>query len=33
MGPFGLGDRTFDRDVISSAIIVSALPFGFRVYV
>jgi hypothetical protein len=33
MGPFGLGDRTFDRDVIYLAIIVSALPFGFRVYV
>jgi hypothetical protein len=33
MRPFGLGDRTFDSDVIYLAIIVSTLPFGFRVCV
>jgi hypothetical protein len=33
MGPFGLGDRTFDSDMIDLAIIISVLPFGFEVYV
>jgi hypothetical protein len=30
MGPFHLGDWTFDNDVIYMAIIVSVLPFGFK---
>jgi hypothetical protein len=33
MGPFSLGDWTFDSDVIYLTIIVSALPFGFNIYV
>jgi hypothetical protein len=33
MGPFCLGDGTFDRDMVKLAIIISALPFGFDVCV
>jgi hypothetical protein len=33
MGPFGLGDSTFDSEVIYLAIIVSALPFDVKVSV
>jgi hypothetical protein len=31
--PFGLGDRTFDSNVIYLAIVVSVLSFGFKVCV
>jgi hypothetical protein len=31
--PFGLGDRTFDSNVIYLAIVVSVLSFGFKVWV
>jgi hypothetical protein len=31
MGPFSLGDRTFDNDMIDLAIVIYALPFGFEV--
>jgi hypothetical protein len=33
MRPFGLGDRTFDNNMIYLAIIVYALSFGFIVCV
>jgi hypothetical protein len=33
MGPFSLGDWTFDNNVIYLVIIVFALPFSFKVYV
>jgi hypothetical protein len=33
MRPFGLGDRTFDNNMIYLVIIVSALSFDFKVYV
>jgi hypothetical protein len=33
MRPFGLGDRTFDNNMIYLTIIVSALSFGFKVRV
>jgi hypothetical protein len=33
MGPFGLGDGTFDSDMVDLAIIISMLPFGFKVCV
>jgi hypothetical protein len=33
MGPFSLGDRTFDNNMINLAIIISVLPFGFEVCV
>jgi hypothetical protein len=31
--PFGLGDGTFDSDMINLVIIISVLPFGFEVCV
>jgi hypothetical protein len=31
MGPFSLGDRTFDSDMVNLVVIISALPFGFKV--
>jgi hypothetical protein len=33
MRPFGLGDGTFDDDMVNLAIIISALAFGFEVCV
>jgi hypothetical protein len=33
MGPFSLGDGTFDNDMVDLAIIIFVLPFGFKVYV
>jgi hypothetical protein len=33
MRPFSLGDATFDSDMIDLLIIISALPFGFKVCV
>jgi hypothetical protein len=30
VGPFGLGDRTFNNDMVNLAIVISALPFGFE---
>jgi hypothetical protein len=33
MGPFSLGDGTFDSDMVNLVIIISALPFGFKVCV
>jgi hypothetical protein len=33
VGPFGLGDRTFDSEMVNLAIVISALPFGFEVCV
>jgi hypothetical protein len=30
VGPFDLGDRTFDSDMVNLAIVISALPFGFK---
>jgi hypothetical protein len=33
MGPFSLGDGTFDNDVVDLAVIISVLPFGFEVCV
>jgi hypothetical protein len=33
MRPFGLGDRTFDSNMIYLAIIVFGLSFGFKVCV
>jgi hypothetical protein len=31
--PFGLGDRTFDSDMVNLVIVISALSFGFEVCV
>jgi hypothetical protein len=33
MGPFSLGDGTFDNDMVNLGVIISMLPFGFEVYV
>jgi hypothetical protein len=33
MGPFSLGDGTFNNDMVDMAIIISVLPFGFEVCV
>jgi hypothetical protein len=33
MRPFGLGDRTFDDNMIYLVIVVSTLSFGFKVCV
>jgi hypothetical protein len=33
MGPFSLGDRTLDSDMVNLAIIISVLPFGLEVCV
>jgi hypothetical protein len=33
MRPFGLGDRTFNNNMIYLAIIVSALSLGFKICV
>jgi hypothetical protein len=33
MRPFGLGNGTFDSDMVNLAIVIHALPFGFKVYV
>jgi hypothetical protein len=33
MGPPGLGNRTFDNDMVNLMIIVPALPFGFKIRV
>jgi hypothetical protein len=33
MGPFSLGDGTFDGDMVDLVIIIPALPFGFKVCV
>jgi hypothetical protein len=33
VGPFGLGDRTFDSEMVNLAIVIFALPFGFEVCV
>jgi hypothetical protein len=33
MRPFGLGDRTFDSNMIYLVIVVSVLSFGFKVCV
>jgi hypothetical protein len=30
MRPFGLGDKTFNNNMIYLAIIISALSFGFK---
>jgi hypothetical protein len=31
VGPFGLGDRTIDSDMVNLAIVLSTLFFGFKV--
>jgi hypothetical protein len=31
--PFGLGDGSFDSDMVNLAIVIPALPFGLEVYV
>jgi hypothetical protein len=31
MGPFSLGDRTFDSNMVNLAIIISTVPFAFAV--
>jgi hypothetical protein len=33
MGPFGLGDGTFDSKMVNLVIIISVLPLGFEVCV
>jgi hypothetical protein len=33
MRPFGLGDRTFDSNMIQLTIVVSALSLGFKICV
>jgi hypothetical protein len=33
MGPFSLGDKTLNSDMVNLAIIIYALPFGFEVCV
>jgi hypothetical protein len=33
MGPFRLGDGTFDSDMVDLVIIITTLPFGFEVCV
>jgi hypothetical protein len=33
MGPFGLGNGTFDSDVVDLAIIIPALSLGFKICV
>jgi hypothetical protein len=33
MRPFGLGDKTFDNNMIYLALIISTLSFGFKVCV
>jgi hypothetical protein len=33
MGPFSLGEGTFDSDRVDLVIIISVLPFGFKVCV
>jgi hypothetical protein len=33
VGPFGLGDRTFDGNMVDLVIIVSMVPFSFKVCV
>jgi hypothetical protein len=33
MGPFSLGNGTFDNDMVDLAIVIPSLPFGFEVYV
>jgi hypothetical protein len=33
MGPFGLGNRAFDIDMVNLMIIVPVLPFSFEICV
>jgi hypothetical protein len=33
VGPFGLGNRTFDNDMVNLAIVIPSLPFDFEVCV
>jgi hypothetical protein len=33
VGPFSLGNRTFDSDMVDLVIVIPSPPFGFGVYV